>query len=132
MLQLQIWSRTEAGKRTYYLMCANLLPLFAVKLGDFGLAKFHTQQDADAAAVAAAAAASGAPALSTATTATATAAAGVGLGPGAAAGVGADAMPPVVSGPAQPPGSERTGVCGTSYYISPEIANGWASYDEKV
>eukprot|EP00955_Chlamydomonas_euryale_P113661 366229-Chlamydomonas_euryale.AAC.14 len=31
-----------------------------------------------------------------------------------------------------PPGSEATGVCGTSFYISPEISNGWASYDEKV
>lgn len=39
MLQLQIWSRTEAVKRTGYLVRTNLLPLFAVKLGDFGLAK---------------------------------------------------------------------------------------------
>lgn len=31
-----------------------------------------------------------------------------------------------------PPASDTTGVCGTSYYISPEIVNGWASYDEKV
>jgi hypothetical protein len=28
--------------------------------------------------------------------------------------------------------SDMTGVCGTGFYISPEIANGWASYDEKV
>ena len=28
--------------------------------------------------------------------------------------------------------SELTGIIGTSYYISPEIANGWASYDDKV
>lgn len=28
--------------------------------------------------------------------------------------------------------SEKTGLVGTSWYISPEIANGWASYDEKV
>ena len=33
---------------------------------------------------------------------------------------------------AMPPGSEHTGVCGTSFYISPEISNGWASYDAKV
>lgn len=28
--------------------------------------------------------------------------------------------------------SERTGLCGTSWYMAPEIANGWARYDEKV
>jgi hypothetical protein len=28
--------------------------------------------------------------------------------------------------------SERTGVIGTGYYISPEIANGWATYDHKA
>lgn len=39
MLKLQIWSRTEAVKRTCYLVHTNLLPLLAVKLGDLGLAK---------------------------------------------------------------------------------------------
>jgi len=30
------------------------------------------------------------------------------------------------------PLSERTGIIGTSFYIAPEILEGWASYDEKV
>ncbi|GMH33793.1 hypothetical protein BSKO_01627 [Bryopsis sp. KO-2023] len=37
--------------------------------------------------------------------------------------------------PPQPPLSvpiDSTGVCGTSFYIAPEIANSWASYDSKV
>ena len=28
--------------------------------------------------------------------------------------------------------SDTTGVCGTGYYISPEIAAGWPTYDERV
>ncbi len=28
--------------------------------------------------------------------------------------------------------SERTGIIGTSWYIAPEIVDGWASYDEKA
>lgn len=27
---------------------------------------------------------------------------------------------------------DETGVCGTSFYIAPEVANNWASYDFKV
>lgn len=35
--------------------------------------------------------------------------------------------------PAAPvPASEASGVLGTSFYISPEIANGWPQYDNKV
>ena len=30
------------------------------------------------------------------------------------------------------PASEASGVLGTSFYISPEIANGWPQYDNKV
>lgn len=51
---------------------------------------------------------------------------GAGAG-GALLGAAAAAAASGTAGP-----SERTGVCGTSWYISPEIANGWASYDEKV
>lgn len=68
-----------------------------------------------------------------------TAAAATGGGGGGAAAVDAqDAGSPrlqqgqqqqLVSGTAP---SDVTGVCGTGFYISPEIANGWASYDEKV
>ena len=28
--------------------------------------------------------------------------------------------------------ADHSGAMGTSFYISPEIANGWAQYDEKV
>jgi hypothetical protein len=67
------------------------------------------------------------------------AAAATGGGDGGAAAVDAqDAGSPrlqqgqqqqLVSGAAP---SDVTGICGTGFYISPEIANGWASYDEKV
>ena len=54
-------------------------------------------------------------------------------GPAAAAAPQTPALP---AAPQQhhsmPAGSEHTGVCGTSFYISPEISNGWASYDAKV
>ena len=106
-----------------------------VKLGDFGLAKFNHPAASSASAAAASAAgadgddpgsptaragAGAAAALAAeAAAAAAAAAAGVGAsGAGATGGLGVT--------------SEATGVCGTSWYISPEIANGWASYDEKV
>lgn len=88
-----------------------------IKLGDFGLAKFNSSGAAAAAA---------------------------GEGPdsadGAAGGTGEDTSPKAgqkrfssLAGPGGATGpSDRTGVCGTGFYISPEIAKGWASYDEKV
>ncbi|GIL65935.1 hypothetical protein Vafri_19563, partial [Volvox africanus] len=103
-----------------------------IKLGDFGLAKFHSNASAeDAAASAGVGTPSGVGAAASAggaagTPGTAAAAAGPASGAGGAhswrvAG-GADGTAP----------SERTGVCGSFFYISPEIKNGWARYDEKV
>ncbi|KAK9811583.1 hypothetical protein WJX72_006503 [[Myrmecia] bisecta] len=70
-----------------------------IKLGDFGLAKFHTAHD--------------------------------GPHPGDGSPPG-DGPPSAAAAPHASLPSEVTGVCGTSFYISPEIANGWARYDEKV
>jgi translation initiation factor 2-alpha kinase 4 len=97
-----------------------------VKLGDFGLAKFNSSS-----AAAAAAAADGGAAEGTS-------------GPSGSTGGGADGeegspragqrrMSSTVARAVSATGpSDMTGVCGTGFYISPEIANGWASYDEKV
>jgi serine/threonine protein kinase len=100
-----------------------------------GLAKFNHPAsaggDADAmspaTAAAAAAAANQPPSPSAAAAAAAARAGGAMLGAAAAAAAGGNAAASGTVGV-----SERTGVCGTSWYISPEIANGWASYDEKV
>ncbi|GIM05041.1 hypothetical protein Vretimale_9508, partial [Volvox reticuliferus] len=102
-----------------------------IKLGDFGLAKFHSNTSAeDVAASAGLATPSGVGGGTSAVgasgvTGTAATAAGPAAGAGGhswrAAG-GADGTAP----------SERTGVCGSYFYISPEIKNGWARYDEKV
>lgn len=82
-----------------------------IKLGDFGLAKFNTTSAASGAdgADGSAAGGSGSPKM----------------GNKRLSSVGA----PSASATAP---SDVTGVCGTGLYISPEIANGWASYDEKV
>ncbi|KAG1662775.1 hypothetical protein FOA52_006801 [Chlamydomonas sp. UWO 241] len=101
-----------------------------VKLGDFGLAKFSRQQEAGVAGAGDAGVPPGAPAADAPPQPppqlpTARAKAGSGLAAAAAAATAAGAS-------TAPPGSELTGVCGTSFYISPEIAHGWASYDEKV
>lgn len=54
-------------------------------------------------------------------------------GPGAG-GAGAVGAVPVPRGAAMHTSlpSERTGIIGTSWYIAPEIVDGWASYDEKA
>jgi translation initiation factor 2-alpha kinase 4 len=98
-----------------------------VKLGDFGLAKFNSSS---AAAVAAAAdGAADGPALGSS---------GGGGGNGAngeegSPRAGQRRMSSAVARAVSATGpSDMTGVCGTGFYISPEIANGWASYDEKV
>eukprot|EP00878_Enallax_costatus_P043198 GHUV01050997.1.p1 GENE.GHUV01050997.1~~GHUV01050997.1.p1 ORF type:complete len:154 (-),score=43.51 GHUV01050997.1:80-541(-) len=88
-----------------------------IKLGDFGLAKFNTSAAAGTAegstADGAAAVRSGSPKMD-------------GLpAQRRLSSVGAH----VVSATAP---SDVTGMVGTGLYISPEIANGWASYDEKV
>ncbi|KIZ01806.1 putative serine/threonine-protein kinase GCN2 [Monoraphidium neglectum] len=97
-----------------------------VKLGDFGLAKFN--HSASGAADDPAAPGLGSPSHAHRNSHAGAAAAAGGAGGGDLLGAAAAAA--AASGTAGP--SERTGVCGTSWYISPEIANGWASYDEKV
>jgi translation initiation factor 2-alpha kinase 4 len=95
-----------------------------VKLGDFGLAKFNSSS-----AAAAAAAADGADATGPASNSSGGNAEGEEGSPRARHRRMSSAVARAVSatGP-----SDMTGVCGTGFYISPEIANGWASYDEKV
>jgi translation initiation factor 2-alpha kinase 4 len=98
-----------------------------VKLGDFGLAKFNSSS---AAAVAAAAdGAADGPALGSSGGGGGNGANGEECSPRAGQRRMSSAVARAVSatGP-----SDMTGVCGTGFYISPEIANGWASYDEKV
>ncbi|KXZ55244.1 hypothetical protein GPECTOR_3g384 [Gonium pectorale] len=99
-----------------------------IKLGDFGLAKFHSSSPTDEAQGAAlgAAAAGGAAAGAAAAGAAAPAGPAPGRGNSWVAGGGGNG-PGDGTGP-----SERTGVCGSYFYISPEIKNGWARYDEKV
>ena len=75
-----------------------------VKLGDFGLAKFNAALPEEG---------GGLPEV---------------LSPGGHAAAGAAAP----GGHLASASGEASGVLGTSYYISPEIADGWASYDEKV
>ncbi|KAG2496142.1 hypothetical protein HYH03_005744 [Edaphochlamys debaryana] len=104
-----------------------------LKLGDFGLAKFHSAPPDDGQP-------GGGPTSGPL---------GAGVGGGGGGPGGNGAMPPGPGGPgagghswrggaAGGPGdgtggpSERTGVCGSYFYISPEIKNGWARYDEKV
>ncbi|KAI8469455.1 MAG: hypothetical protein J3K34DRAFT_459347 [Monoraphidium minutum] len=96
-----------------------------VKLGDFGLAKFN--HPAPAADGAPAAAVPGSPSH---LAGRGTGAAGPGAGGALLGAAAAAAAAAAASGTLGL--SERTGVCGTSWYISPEIANGWASYDEKA
>ncbi|PNH06312.1 putative serine/threonine-protein kinase [Tetrabaena socialis] len=108
-----------------------------LKLGDFGLAKFHSgPSDEGQAAAATGAAAGGVEAGAAAAAPGGAGPAGLhppgapGPGPGPGAGLSWRAggpQPPDATGP-----SDRTGVCGSYYYISPEIKNGWARYDEKV
>jgi translation initiation factor 2-alpha kinase 4 len=104
-----------------------------VKLGDFGLAKFS---GGDGASSTGGAGSSGAGPGAAAGAGAAAGGAGGGVGPAASEAGGRQGSPVAGMGPAfggpSAPYSETTGVCGTSYYISPEIANGWASYDEKV
>lgn len=89
-----------------------------IKLGDFGLAKFNT------AAAAAGGSSDGTPGDGTGGKSGSPKMSGD-LGQRRLSSVGAG----VVSATAP---SDVTGVCGTGLYISPEIANGWASYNEKV
>ena len=62
------------------------------------------------------------------------AAAGAARLPGCAAGAHAGLAPGGGSAQHSAPAStaDHSGALGTSFYISPEIANGWAQYDEKV
>lgn len=109
-----------------------------VKLGDFGLAKFSGGDSAGSTGGAGSSGGAGSASAGPGAAAGAGASpGGAGAGGGAAAEAGGRQGSPVAGmGPAfggpSAPYSETTGVCGTSYYISPEIANGWASYDEKV
>ncbi|KAF8070961.1 GCN2 [Scenedesmus sp. PABB004] len=91
-----------------------------IKLGDFGLAKFNTPPaapgdgaDADAAPGDGGAGAPHSPKAG-----------------GGAAGRAPGSLGPRALSAGAP--SDVTGVCGTGWYIAPEIAQGWASYDEKV
>lgn len=90
-----------------------------IKLGDFGLAKFNT------AAAAAAGSGEGTTADGGATGRTGSPRVDGEVDHRRMSSVGAhftSAMAP----------SDVTGMVGTGLYISPEIANGWANYDEKV
>ena len=96
-----------------------------VKIGDFGLAKFSTPSGGTAPTDGSAALAAP-PELHPG---------GVAEPPGSPRGNAGrrrsslGALAPVASAGAP---SDITGVCGTGFYIAPEIANGWARYDEKV
>ncbi|GAX82154.1 hypothetical protein CEUSTIGMA_g9582.t1 [Chlamydomonas eustigma] len=87
-----------------------------VKLGDFGLAKFHSQDTVP---------------VSSSTNANLLA--GLSRPTDQKEHIAVPSVADViVAHHSMPQGSENTGVCGTSFYISPEIAHGWASYDAKV